>query len=75
MEDLSKRSGEAADSSHPAMFPLLKARDAGSGASGPSMRHDEEMDWWILEGRIKISAGGEEQDLPLAAVVAGVAKE
>ena len=57
------------------MFPLLKAGDAGSDISGPSMRHDVERDWWILEGRIKISAGGTEQDLPLAAVVAGVAKE
>lgn len=73
VDALSRRSGEAADASHPAMFPMLKAPD--SAPATPAMQHNEEKDWWIVEGRITINAGGQEKELPLAVVVAGVAEE
>ena len=67
-EDLVEISAEAAGSSHPALFSMQRITDA----KRPSMRHNEEHDWWILgfEGKTK-----DGQTLPAEVIIAGVAAE
>lgn len=69
-KQLTAQSAEAAGSSHPALFSLQRL--AEEKAARPSMRHNEEHDWWIV-GFQGTTAGGQ----PLAAelVIAGVAAE
>lgn len=66
---LAERSAEAAGSSHPA---LLSMQRVAEDAKSPSMRHDEEHDWWIVgvEGKTKGAKG-----LRIGFVVYGVAAE
>lgn len=67
-EDLVEISAEAAGSSHPALFSMQRITDA----KRPSIRHNEEHDWWILgfEGKTK-----DGQTLAAEVVIAGVAAE
>jgi hypothetical protein len=60
-------SAESAQSTHPAIIPLLKP---GEGAA-PSMHHVEEMEWWVL--RLEGAAKSGKQ--PLELVVVGKAAE
>jgi hypothetical protein len=66
---LAKQSAEAAGSSHPA---LLSMQRVVADAEPPSMRHNEDHDWWIvgLAGKTKAGKG-----LPVEFVVSGVAAE
>ncbi|MEX2026313.1 MAG: hypothetical protein WEH44_03415, partial [Pirellulaceae bacterium] len=41
---LTKASAASAGTSHPAIYPLLNPSEAET----PSIRHDEEKDWWIV---------------------------
>ena len=72
-ESLHKRSSAAVETSHPAMFPLVKPT-AESGQS-PTLTHDEDHDWWILQGQMRVKVNDVVQPLDLAAVVVGVAEE
>jgi hypothetical protein len=68
-DSLAEQSAEAAGSSHPA---LLSMQQVTEQAKSPSMRHNEEHDWWIVgfEGKSKAEKG-----LPVEFVVYGVAAE
>ncbi len=68
--ELSKEVGE---STHPALLSMQRLQD--DAATAPSMRHDEERDWWILRFQGKVKAGDQVRDLPIELVVAGVAAE
>lgn len=69
---LSEASIEAAQTAHPALLSLRKA--AGEGKA-PSIRHDEEKDWWIVRLHGKGKAGDDAAALPLDLLVVGIAEE
>ncbi|MEO8498739.1 MAG: hypothetical protein ABI614_27060, partial [Planctomycetota bacterium] len=66
---LTKRSKEAAGSSHPAMLSMQRIAEESKPLA---MRHDEDHDWWIvgLEGKTKAAKG-----VLIEFVVSGVAAE
>ena len=67
-DDFFGTSAEAAESTHPAIIPLLKP----GGGDAPAVHHIEDMEWWVL--RLSGSDGkGGKQALEL--VVAGTAEE
>jgi hypothetical protein len=66
-------SKEVAESTHPALLSMQRLQ--GEGDSTPSMRHDEERDWWILRFQGKAKAGDQVRDVPIELVVVGVAAE
>ena len=72
-EELNELSAEAADSSHPAMLALQKAK--GQTGDVPSMRHDQEKDWWIVHFTGKAAAGNQTRKLGVEVVVVGVTEE
>ena len=43
-----------------------------SGEEKPSMRHNEDRDWWILRFTGKAVAGGKTRPLPVEVIVVGV---
>lgn len=70
---LAKQSAETAGSSHPALLPLQRV--AGE-AKLPSIRHDEEHDWWIIRFAGQGKAGeGAAKPLVVELLVAGKAAE
>jgi len=71
---LSKASAAAADSDHPAMLCLQPA-EGPAGSAGPTIRHDEDRDWWIVQFQGKARAGDSAVALPIALVVVGHADE
>ena len=75
-EELNAASAAAAGSSHPAMLCLQPAR---SERTEPTMRHDEEKDWWILQWRAQAappgSAEAAAEPLPIDLIIAGHADE
>jgi len=72
-EKLLIASAEAAGSSHPAMLGLQKPSSEASPT--PTMRHDEQNDWWILQFVGKATSGGKTHELPVDLILAGHAKE
>ena len=72
-KELLAASAEVSGGSHPAMISLQRAEK--SGESKPSLRHDEEKDWWVLRLIAKAQAGGKPIDVPLEMVVVGHAAE
>ncbi len=73
IKELATSSAEAAQSSHPALLSLQRPVDGGEKA--PSIRHDEERDWWIVRLGGTIRAGEKEAPLDLELVVVGHAAE
>jgi hypothetical protein len=73
LEELNELSMEAAQASHPAMFPLLQVLEGGDGM--PRMRHNEEQDWWIVRAGLKTKAGDASETLDIELVVVGIAEE
>jgi hypothetical protein len=73
LKDLATASAEAAQSSHPALLSLQRPVDGGERA--PSIRHNEEHDWWIVRLGGTIRAGDAEAPLDLEFVVVGHAAE
>lgn len=65
---LAERSAEAAGSSHPALLSMQRVGEA----KPPSLRHDEEHDWWIAGLAGKTTAG---KAVRVEFVVYGVAAE
>lgn len=67
-KQLNSASAKAAESSHPAIMPLVKP---GAGAA-PELVHHEELEWWTLrfEGQ---AAGG--RKVPLEVIVVGKSAE
>jgi hypothetical protein len=72
-EQLIGKSAEAAGSAHPAMLCLQRVRDPKADA--PSIRHNEEHDWWIVRGQGTTAAGEKKTPLPFELVIVGVAAE
>lgn len=70
---LTKQSSEAAGSSHPALWSLQRLEAAP--AEFPSIRHNEERDWWIVALEANIKADGGTKPLALELVIVGVASE
>lgn len=70
-KSLTQNSAEAAGSSHPAMICLQTV--APDVAEFPSIRHDEQHDWWIAAVRTPAQAGG--KPLAMGIVVVGLAPE
>jgi len=70
--DLFKLSAAAAGTAHPAMLSLVAP---AAGAESPSLRHAEELDWWILHLQGVGSADGKSMPLPVEFVVVGKAAE
>jgi hypothetical protein len=71
-EALMESSAEAAGSSHPAMLCLQAAT---SDADAPTMRHDEDRDWWILKFASMANSAKDSKVLPVELVVVGHADE
>ncbi len=69
---LVEQSADAAESTHPAHLML---RRVGSDATTPSMRHDEEHDWWSVRCEGHAKQGDATKTLPLELVVVGYADE
>jgi hypothetical protein len=67
--DLFTASAGSAESTHPAIMPLVKAAE---GDELPAMRHLEENDWWTLKFAGNDKSGGK---VVLELIVAGVAAE
>jgi hypothetical protein len=67
-EDLTAQSAEAAGSSHPALFSMQRTVKA----KRPSMRHNDEHDWWIVGFRGKLKGA---EEIPVELVIVGVAAE
>ena len=74
-EKLNEASAEAIGASHPAMLCLQAASGENSDASAPTLRHDEDRDWWVLQAVLKATRDGQAHPLPLAVVVVGHADE
>jgi len=66
---LTTQSAEAIGASHPGILSLQRVTE---DTPRPSMRHDEERDWWIVGFEIKTKEG---KSLPAEVVIAGVAAE
>jgi len=73
LKALVAHSAEAAGSGHPAM--LCMQRVEGKSGDKPSIRHNEEHDWWIvrLQGTQKV--GDKPQQLPVDLLVVGISSE
>jgi hypothetical protein len=69
---LQTASAKAAETSHPAMLCLQRVQSSGQR---PSIRHDEEHDWWIAEIQGKAKAGEQVRDLAVDLIVVGHASE
>ena len=66
--DLFKTSGQSAESSHPAIVPLVKVEDGDA----PAIRHIDEHDWWTVRLAGADAKGGK---LALEMIVVGKAAE
>jgi len=73
VEELNKMSAESIESEHPGMFCLQASK--GAKNNKPSLRHDEDADWWILQTTGKAKSKDKTVALPLSLVVVGVADE
>ncbi len=73
VEQLSTLSAAAAESNHPAMLCLQ--RPEGPAAENPSIRHNEENDWWLVHFSATALANGKKYNLPVDLIVAGNANE
>lgn len=73
VEQLISASALAAESNHPAMMWLPKP--AGKAPAEPSLRHQADEDWWILQLSGAVRVGDETQNLPINLVVVGYAPE
>lgn len=67
-KQLNTDSAKAAESSHPAIMPLVKP---GAG-SAPELVHHEDMEWWTLRFEGQDAKG---QKIPLEVIVVGKAAE
>jgi hypothetical protein len=67
--DLFKISAQSAESTHPAILPLVKAAGADPA---PAMRHVEPEDWWTVRFG---GASAEGRNVVLELVVVGKAAE
>jgi hypothetical protein len=72
-DDLTTASAEAVGSTHPGLMSLKKITDDGKKA--PSIRHDEENDWWIARLQGIATAGDKSEDLTFDLVVVGFTEE
>ncbi len=72
-DDLTSLSSDAVGTSHPGLLSMKKVEDDGKKA--PSIRHDEEHDWWIARLQGKATAGGKSKDLAFDLVVVGYTDE
>ena len=73
-EELNEYSSEAAGTSHPALLSMLRIEKRGEPT--PSIRHDEENDWWIVRMASKAAnKDGKTQALAFELVVVGYADE
>lgn len=70
-DDLFIASGEAIESSHPAMLNLRSAVSAGTEDELPKMEHDESFDLWVLYCKNSIKAGEDEKELAIGVVLVG----
>jgi hypothetical protein len=73
VEQLTSGSAEAAGTSHPALLSLQ--RPQGEGNAAPTIRHNDESDWWIVRLTGQAKTGQETRTLPLELVVVGHAAE
>ena len=64
---------DAAGTSHPAMLALQPV--AGQDTASPSLRHDQQHDWWVLQVEGTASVDGKPLKLTVALVVAGYVQE
>lgn len=71
-KQLTTLSKGASETSHPAIFMLVKAAAEGEA---PQVRHDEERDWWILRFAATGKKGDAQTSLPVEMVVVGHAAE
>jgi hypothetical protein len=66
-EDWFPTSAEAAQSTHPAIIPMLKPTEGDA----PAVRHVEEVEWWVL----RLAGAGAKGKQPIELVVVGKAVE
>ena len=71
-ENLTQSSAEAAESSHPCLLSLQRV--SGDGEA-PTIRHEEQHDWWIVGVKSKAKADDRTSDLRIDLVVVGYAAE
>ena len=72
-ETLVERSNEAAGSGHPCLLSMKRVQKETSKL--PSIRNEEQHDWWIVRMASKAKAGDKSKDLPIDLIVVGQAAE
>lgn len=72
-KDLVKLSSEAAGSKHPAIWSLQKF--SGDAKRTPTLAHQSDHDWQLLQLTGRATAGGKTVELPLEVVLVGHAAE
>ena len=72
LEDLKKLSAEAVGTDHPGNLALKPVEGTDKP---PSIRHNEEKDWWIVRLQTTVKVGDAVKDLPLDLVVVGSTEE
>ena len=69
---LTKQSAEASGATHPALLSMQKSESEPTDL--PSIRHNEEKDWWIVAMPMQLKSG-EPKALVCELVVVGIASE
>lgn len=69
---LMELSAAAVGTNHPGMFAMKKATE---DPAAPSIRHDEENDWWLVRLQSVAKAAAKTRDLTFDVVLIGHAKE
>ena len=72
-KELTKLSIAASGGSHPALLSMQKV--TGEADKLPSIRHNDEKDWWIVRFASGAKAGEQTRRLPVDLVISGVAAE
>jgi hypothetical protein len=70
---MESESPDSIESSHPGILPLLGPATAGETV--PSIRHDQDNDWWIVTFQGKTTGTPNGETLPVDVVVGGHAAE
>lgn len=72
---LIKKSAEAAGSNHPLLLSMQRLPESSATAAPPTIRHQEEHDWWIVRVEGQLKEGEKTRKLPVEVVFVGKASE
>ena len=72
---LTKKSADAAGSNHPLLLSMQRLPESSATVAPPSIRHQEEHDWWIVRTEGQLKEGEKSRKLPVEVVFVGKAAE